>query len=241
MKPLLLDLFCGAGGAAMGYSRAGFEVIGCDVNPQPRYPFRMWQKSVLDLFFWEGGCEGLPFVAIHASPPCQAYNQLSTDGHPRLIEPVRELLEATGLPYVIENIPAAPLRGPAILCGSSFGLGVRRHRAFETNWPLMSPPCAHGAQASNPHRMRAGYEPPANAIVPVYGGGQAGFTIDACRKAMGIDWMMTGELNEAIPPAYTEMIGHQLIAHVSRASGEAKIPRPPTADAESSQTIGGVS
>lgn len=215
-RPVLLDLFSGAGGAAVGYHRAGFDVIGVDNRPQPRYPFQFIQADALDIL--EGNSDGGPYIdcdAIHASPPCQAYNQLSSDGHPALIEPVRELLEATGLPYVIENIPAAPLCQPAILCGSSFGLGVRRHRAFETNWHLMAPPCAHGWQTSNPHRLRHGYKPKPTAIVPVYGGGQAGFSIDQCREAMGISWMTTDELNEAIPPAYTELIGAQLLSHVT--------------------------
>ena len=166
------------------------------------------------------------FVAIHASPPCQAYNQLSSAGHPRLIAPVREALHEIGLPYVIENIPQAPLINPTILCGSSFGLGVRRHRAFETSWPLIAPPCAHGAQRSNPHRLRAGYEPPADAIVPVYGGGQTGFSIERCREAMGIPWMTTGELNEAIPPAYTELIGHQLLAVITATAPKRSLQAP---------------
>ncbi len=226
MKPRLLDLFCGAGGAAKGYQRAGFYVVGVDIYPQPRYcGDEFFQRDALQFIEdFMGGIEywhpdGLD--AIHASPPCQAYAQLGSDDgrHLRLIEPVRELLAATGLPYVIENIPRAPLLAPSILCGSSLGLRVRRHRAFETNWPLFAPPCAHGLQRSNPHRLRHGYEAPADAIVPVYGGGQAGFSIERCREAMGISWMTTDEINEAIPPAYTELIGAQLLDHLrARAS-----------------------
>ncbi|MCR4338574.1 MAG: hypothetical protein NUW01_01670 [Gemmatimonadaceae bacterium] len=224
-RPQLLDLFSGAGGAAVGYHRAGFDVVGVDIAPQPRYPFEFVRADALEfLAAWQHG-ERLPmpggglwredFAAIHASPPCPGYSVQGGD-HPLLIEPVRELLEQSGLPYVIENIPDArkAMRAPTTLCGSSFGLRVRRHRLFETNWPLMAPPCAHGLQRSNPHRMRAPYTPPANAIVPVYGGGQVGFPVAVCRDAMGIDWMTTDELKDAIPPAYTELIGAQLLVHL---------------------------
>src|SRR3990167_9619494 len=119
MKPRLLDLFCGAGGAAVGYSRAGFEVVGVDIAPQPRYPFEFVQDDALDYlrdFYYERTFP--PFDAIHASPPCQAYTQLGRkNGHPELIEPVRELLRATELPYVVENVVGAPLLEPIVLCG----------------------------------------------------------------------------------------------------------------------------
>ncbi len=219
-RPRLLDLFCGAGGAAMGYSRAGFDVVGVDIRPQPHYPFEFVQGDALDVLrdgFWPERHTKFyvsDFDAIHASPPCQAYSQMSRGDHPRLIEPVRDLLRQSGLPYVIENIPRAPLEAPTILCGSSFGLRVRRHRAFETSWPMLGPPCAHGQQSSNPHRLRWPYEPREDAIVPVYGGGQVGFPIARCREAMGISWMTQEELKEAIPPAYTELIGAQLLDHL---------------------------
>lgn len=202
----------------MGYHRAGFEVVGVDIVPQPSYPFEFVQADALAVLNvperlaveWE-------IDAIHASPPCQRWsesNGADSTRHPDLITPLRPLLIASGLPYVIENVRRAPLVEPAVLCGSGFGLRVRRHRSFETNFPLMVPPCAHGQQRSNPHRLRSGYQPPDDAIVPVYGGGQAGFSIERCRAAMGIDWMTTDELNEAIPPAYTELIGTQLLAHL---------------------------
>jgi DNA (cytosine-5)-methyltransferase 1 len=217
-RPRLLDLFCGAGGSAVGYHRAGFDVVGVDIRPQPNYPFEFRQDDALR---WVEHV-GFPrishlFDAVHASPPCQRWSQSNgaqRDRHPDLITPLRPLLEKTGLPYVIENVRQAPLLDPVVLCGSSVGLRVRRHRSFEANFSLFVPPCAHGLQRSNPHRLRAGYEPLEDAIVPVYGGGQAGFTIERCRAAMEIDWMTTDELNEAIPPAYTELIGHQLLAHI---------------------------
>lgn len=140
-KPRLLDLFCGAGGAAMGYHRAGFEVVGVDLKPQKHYPFEFHQADALE-FLAEHGRE---FDVIHASPPCQAHTSLKNlhdKDYPELIEPTRRLLEKTGLPYIIENVVGAPLRNPILLCGSSFGLRVRRHRLFESNWFLIAPPVA---------------------------------------------------------------------------------------------------
>ncbi len=214
-RPCLLDLFCGAGGAAMGYHRAGFDVIGVDINPQPNYPFRFWKRDVLDLFFWPGGCEGLTFAAIHASPPCQAYTDLRhrTGGdYPDLVGKTRELLETTGLPWVIENVEGAPLRDPVTICGSSLGLGVagrqlRRHRLFETNWPVIVPPCAHGGQ-------------PVVGVYGTGGGGQMtrGFKargVAEARVALGTPWMTLAECAQAIPPAYTELLGSQLIAQLA--------------------------
>ena len=221
MKPRLLDLFCGAGGAAMGYHRAGFEVVGVDIKPQPRYPFEFVQADVLDIF--SGGRRLLVFPsfidAIHASPPCQAYAGLSNkDGrHPELIEPVRELLQATGLPYVIENIEGAPLENWVRLCGSQFGLGVRRHRLFETNFPVMVSSCWHDGQGEIRGYYGRNYGPnlvSKDAIQrrgrkPLYRG-----TVEQGVDDMGIDWMIWDELRESIPPAYTEFIGTQLMAHL---------------------------
>jgi DNA (cytosine-5)-methyltransferase 1 len=158
VRPRLLDLFCGAGGAAVGYHRPGFDVVGVDIKPQSNYPFEFHQADALE-FPLEG------FNAIHASPPCQGYSQLAAmhpgREYPLLIEPTRELLLSTGLPYVIENVEGAPLpRHPQLdgtwgfwLCGSMFGLGVtrgflRRHRLFETNFPVVQPQCRSCASAS---------------------------------------------------------------------------------------------
>lgn len=236
-RPLLIDLFCGAGGCSVGYHAAGFDVVGVDIEPQPNYPYPFVQADAVEVLddlvagrsrrwptkeapSFPAAALGLgDFAAIHASPPCQAYANISkqqgtADRHPRLIEPVRELLEQSGLPYVIENVPGAPLRNPIQLCGSSFRLRVRRHRLFECNFPLMALPCAHGWQRSNTNRLRSGYVAPEDSVVPVYGGGQAGFTVATCREAMGIPWMSTDELNNAIPPAYTEHIGLYLMAEI---------------------------
>jgi len=209
----------------MGYSRAGFEVVGVDIKPQSHYPFEFVQADAFRAFqikFWAD------FDAIHASPPCQAYSTLKARWqdreHPDLIQPTRELLEQTGLPYVIENVEGAPLLNPAKLCGSWFGLDVRRHRLFETNWSLMSTPCSHHWQQPRfgiPDKRREA----ASAVVPVFGTGRQVWTVNGedisieeqrtlQGEAMGIDWMTPYELTQAIPPAYTELIGHQLLQHI---------------------------
>lgn len=204
----LLDLFCGAGGAAMGYYRAGFEVVGVDINPQPNYPFTFMQANALDVDEWS------EFDAIHASPPCQSFTAYRRrgdgvgEGYLNLIPETRALLSETGLPYVIENVPGAPLEGPIQLCGSTFGLDVRRHRLFESNWPLVGAPCNHAWQTPR-------FPPATNRV-------NKRCTVEVgayrCAKlspaAMGVDWMTNDEISEAIPPAYTEYIGRQLAAHL---------------------------
>lgn len=220
-KPVLLDLFSCAGGAAMGYHRAGFEVIGVDKDEQPRYPFEHHVADaleVLDELAETGQVFGRKIAAAHASPPCQlftAYGRSDTtgwrDNYVNLIEPTRDRLIRTGLPYIIENVPPAPLIDPMQLCGSSFYLDVRRHRLFESNVPLMAIPCDHSwqkprfAPASNRTNLRRTVE------VGVWR-----IPLEVQRKAMGIDWMELTELSEAIPPAYTEHIGLQLIHHLEQ-------------------------
>jgi DNA (cytosine-5)-methyltransferase 1 len=213
MKPRLLDLFCGAGGAAMGYHRAGFEVVGVDINPQPHYPFEFHQADALT-FPLDG------FDAIHASPPCQKFsitaNLARAQGKQAsdvdLLTPVRPLLEATGLPYVIENVAGAPLHNPLTLCGSTFGLGVRRHRWFESNRLVLgSGPCRHRDQG-----RPVGIYYSIGDEIPR--GGKTAESLEAGRAAMGIDWMTWKELREAIPPAYTEWIGRQFLAAIERAA-----------------------
>jgi DNA (cytosine-5)-methyltransferase 1 len=197
----------------MGYSRAGFEVVGVDIKLQPRYPFEFWQGDAL--FYLH---DHLPFDAIHASPPCQAYSPLTArwarqHKHPDLVGPVRELLQETGLPYVIENVEGAPLLEPAKLCGSFFGLDVRRHRLFETNWPLMSTPCSHHWQKPRFRSLDLRQKDLA-CVVGVHGHLNYPGERVLREEAMGIDWMTPAELVESIPPAYTEFVGEQLMAHV---------------------------
>jgi DNA (cytosine-5)-methyltransferase 1 len=209
----LLDLFCGAGGAAMGYHRAGFEVVGVDINPQPHYPFEFHQADALT-YPLDG------FDVIHASPPCQAFSTATPETHrhlhPDLLTPMRVLLRRSGLPYIIENVPGSPIIGSVMLCGSSFGLGVgpywvRRHRYFETNPALiLCPPCQHP-----------------KGLVPIDlagGGGSSDHlrhrkgTAEERRASIGVPWMSRDEVSQAIPPAYTEWIGRQLMAAIERAA-----------------------
>jgi DNA (cytosine-5)-methyltransferase 1 len=199
-RPRLLDLFCGAGGAAMGYHRAGFDVVGVDLNPQPHYPFEFYQRDVTDIMATEIEQRWITnnFHAIHASPPCQHYARVTAwrgnrEDHPDLIGSARELLQATGLPWVLENVPEAPVGG-MLLCGSMFGLDVRRHRRFETSWDAHCwlPSC------SDHHTLRPFEHKQERAYIDV----------------MGCDWMNRDEGREAIPPAYTEFIGTQLLAHL---------------------------
>jgi hypothetical protein len=187
-RPRLLDLMCGGGGAAVGYHRAGFEVVGVDIRPQPHFPFEFVQADALT---WP--LDG--FDAIHASPPCQYYANVTRwrgqqAHHPDLIHAVRVRLVRAGVPWVIENVPEAPVRRDLLLCGSMFGLAVRRHRAFETSWRAFSllPPCRH------------------HLLLPFMHKGERAYA-----DAMGCTWMTKEEARDAIPPAYTTFIGALLL------------------------------
>jgi DNA (cytosine-5)-methyltransferase 1 len=236
VKPRLLDLFSGAGGCARGYQQAGFYVIGVDLKDQPRYAgdefYQADALAVLDFLLegneWQGYVLA-DFAAIHASPPCQAYSILRHAAEMKgrdkvdLVAPTREALQASDLPYVIENVPGAPLAHSIELCGSMFELGagdrqLRRHRLFECSFPIMQPSCQHVGEA-----------------IGVYGGGPTGRytfgngakkdyynrrggyqgTVAEKYEAMGINWMNGAEVNQAIPPAYTEHIGGYLMAEVN--------------------------
>ena len=224
-RPLLLDLFCGAGGAAMGYYRAGFDVVGVDITPQPRYPFKFIEANALDflkaLAFYRIQTFGFyleEFDVIHASPPCQAYsagarmrNGYAKD-HPRLIEPIREQLRKSGLPYIIENVPGAPLINPMFLCGSSFGLDVRRHRGFECNRAIFVPECSHFLQ-----KIIVGVygDHPEDSVIRKGHPAIRAKDIQHAKQVMGIDWTDDWlEIKEAIPPAYTEYVGKQLMEYL---------------------------
>ena len=208
MKPRLLDLFCGAGGAAMGYHQAGFEVVGVDINPQPHYPFEFVQADATT-FPLEG------FDAIHASPPCQDHMQTPHGEHGTgwMLDHTRQRLLSQPMPWVIENVPnrrEPHMRADFALCGCQFGLDLRRERWFETSWHgfALMPPCVHlypvvsvvGHGTPTWVREKLGYNP----------------TISDYRRAMGIDWMNRNELSQAIPPAYTEWLGHFLLNEVQR-------------------------
>lgn len=222
-RPLLLDLFCGAGGAAVGYHRAGFDVVGVDIEPQPNYPFAYYRHDAI-AFLRQAVKPPEPLnpwyswgdlAAIHASPPCQHHttlakgNNANQGDYPDLVDTTRQLLIETGLPYVIENVPSAPLRNPIKLCGEMFGLDVIRHRLFESNMPLMQPPHPR-------HRGRvAGYRHGTRFDGPyfaVYGTGGAKGSLAEWQQAMGMPWAQTkAEIREAVPPSYCEFVGTQLL------------------------------
>lgn len=204
----LLDLFCCAGGAGMGYHQAGFDVIGVDLSPQPNYPFAFIQHDALtlDMRFLRS------FDAIHASPPCQHYSPLGAlspdKEYPDLVAATRDLLNATGLPWIMENVMSAPLdkARSVTLCGSMFGLRTYRHRRFESNVTLTAPPhpkhTVLTATKQRKQRWAEGWNVSVTGDVGVYVG----------PDAMGIDWMSGDELCQAIPPAYTRHLGLQLAA-----------------------------
>jgi DNA (cytosine-5)-methyltransferase 1 len=221
MAPRLLDLFCGAGGAAMGYHRAGFEVVGVDIDSQPNYPFKFWRADALTFLEPDALGDKYPgnWDAIHASPPCQAFTAYKRSGNvresPDLIALTRKLLQKTGLPWVIENVEGAPLRNP--ICGTGLMRDLQRHRLFETNFPLMGVPCAHGRNApgrfiGGRSRERGGPRVRVRNTVEI---GRWNEPLETQQQAMGIDWMTRDELSEAIPPAYTEHIGHYLMLEVN--------------------------
>jgi DNA (cytosine-5)-methyltransferase 1 len=215
--PRLLDLFCGAGGAAMGYHRAGFEVVGVDINRQPHYPFQFVQADAMT-FPLDG------FDVIHASPPCQSYSRATrnlwgaerADAHPDLLAPTRDRLAGSGLPYIIENVEGAPIRASIMLCGTMFGLNIRKHRWCETSFDLLLAPASCGD-----HRNL--YNP--------WKGGPGVRSADKFREAQGTPWIpgeggssrktavrTGGDCSDAIPPAYTEWIGRQLIRAIEVAA-----------------------
>lgn len=217
-RPFLLDLFCGAGGAAMGYHRAGFEIVGVDNQPQPNYPYEFHLSDAMT-YPLEG------FDVIHASPPCQRFSSASNIGpegqedtakkYVDLVAPTRDRLKKQQCVYVIENVPGAPLLSPIILCGSMFGLRLddgfysgqlRRHRLFESNVDLTTPQCQHNEKAlgvfghGGSGKRRTGK-----------GTGGISLPAQSARDIMQIDWMNRNEVAQAIPPAFTEYIGRQLM------------------------------
>lgn len=210
-KPVLvrriLDLFCKAGGAAMGLHRAfpEAEIVGVDIKSQKRYPFRFVQADAMEF-----DLDGYDF--IWASPPCQGYSVTKSvykREHPKLIPAVRKRLKASGAWYIIENVPGAPLQNPITLCGTMFGLNTIRHRIFECNPEIHFPPftCNHWKKV-----VRAGREPGNHEFHSVVGHHSG---VAKAREAMGIDWMTQNELAEAVPPAYSEWLGKACRAIIS--------------------------
>lgn len=221
-RPLALDLFCCAGGAGMGLHRAGFDVVGIDIKHQPRYPFGFFQFDALKWPLRDGPAPGRKsYDFIWASPPCQQFCRLNTredlSGYPDLIDPIRKRLIASGIPYVIENVPEAPIRADLMLCSHMFGLRSYRHRHFECSFPIEQPPHPEHLVRVNrrgenrrQHWANGGFLTVTGDIGTYHGMG-----------TMGIDWMSGAELCEAIPPAFSEYIGRAVM----------KIIRPQIAEA----------
>lgn len=211
----ILDLFSGAGGAARGYHDAGFDVVGVDINPMPRFPYRFVQADAVEVMDTLLGGDNIAgyriedFDAVHASPPCQPYSAMSNcrpglaGDYPKLIKVVRDQLADTGLPYVIENVPGAPLLDPVMLCGTMFGRDLYRHRLFETNFPLTAPDHPEHVMPAS----KAGHWMP-GTVMSVAGHFAP---VAHARHIMGIDWMCREEMAEAIPPAYAEYVGRHLL------------------------------
>jgi DNA (cytosine-5)-methyltransferase 1 len=202
----VLDLFCGAGGAAMGYARAGFEVVGVDNRPQPRYPFEFHQG---DAMTWP--LDG--FDAIHASPPCQDHSDLGArvgaHGTGWMLPAIITRLNEWGGPWVVENVESADMPSSLTLCGAAMGLTVdgwalRRHRKFASNVWLMGPGCACPRRILGVYGTGGGYK-------EEYGRGNKA-NLSEASALMGIDWMNRAEISQAIPPVYTQYVGEQLMA-----------------------------
>lgn len=215
----LLDLFCGAGGCTKGYQEAGFYVVGVDINPQKNYigeefiqaDVMTWLEEAITSRYTD------QFDVIHASPPCQRYSTLGSmhnvdpSSHPDYIGGLRGLLGRVGSPYIIENVPGSPLVDPIRLCGSMFGIRVRKHRLFECKPSIPELSCMHGWQDDNPIYdiyEKGKWRKSGVAYVFGHGGGKAS---EHWAKAMGINWMTRNELAQAIPPAYTKYIGERML------------------------------
>lgn len=227
-RPVLFDLFSGAGGAGEGYHRAGFRVIGVDIRPMPRYPHEFAQADAMRVLQrvadGTGPWPGAPCPdAIHASPPCQAYSQMTScrpglaAQYPALVDATRALLGGCGVPWVMENVGGSGLAEQddlfgghgAMLCGAMFGLPLYRHRLFEASFPLHAP---HHPRHLAPTSRAGHWEP--GTVISVAGHCSP---ITVARQAMGIGWMDREELAESIPPAYTEHVGGYLLEHLSKA------------------------
>lgn len=211
MRPRLLDLYCCQGGASKGYAAAGFDVVGVDIDPQPRYPFEFFQRDALS-----AGAAG--FDAIHASPPCQAHSKaqrIQGRRHPDLIAATRAMLQASGLPYVIENVEGAPLHDPVTLCGAMFGLRTYRHRLFESGGGFNLPHLLHPRHLAPAAKMG---RPPRDGEFIHAVGNFSGVAL--VRRDWGVPWMSRDGIREAIPPAYAEWVGRQLLEHLAAAGRE---------------------
>jgi DNA (cytosine-5)-methyltransferase 1 len=214
-RPLILDLYCCQGGASEGYVQAGFDVVGVDIVAQPRYPHPFGRADALEVLrsLVKSG-NWRRYAGVHASPPCQLYSKthrIRKNEHPDLVAPTRELLNSIDLPYVIENVPGAPLIDPVTICGQSLGLRMYRHREFETNWPLQAP--LHYKHERK--QVKMGRWPAEDEMLQPVGNFCA---VELHRQEMGMPWANREGLREAIPPAYTKWIGSQLMSWIRTTS-----------------------
>lgn len=209
-RPRLLDLYCCQGGAAMGYHRAGFDVVGVDLAPQPRYPFEFHQSDALEYL----AAHWREFDAVHASPPCHDHSALSSvaglDGTGHLLADTRAALTALPVPWVMENVPGAAMRVDLRLCGGMFGLRTYRHRWFEFSDPMFPPVLPHPRHRvlTDSRKRRAGWDAGLHTSVT------GNVTAAIASEALGIDWMDVDGLPQAIPPAYTAVVGAHLIDQI---------------------------
>lgn len=212
-RPRLLDLFCCQGGASMGYHRAGFEVVGVDIAPQPRYPFEFHRGDALEFL----AAHWTEFDAVAASPPCRDWTSLAsvvgTVGNGHLLADTRVALSRIDRPWVIENVPGAEMRADVVLCGGQFGLRTYRHRWFELSDPMFPPVLPHPAHLipTDDHKRRTGWDAGKHTTVT------GNVTLDIASEALGIDWMDTDGLPQAIPPSYTEHVGRHLLTKLGGA------------------------
>ena len=210
----VLDLFCGGGGGAKGYYDAGCEVVGVDNQPQPRYPFPFVRADALCYAI----LYGRKFDLIHASPVCKRYSSITKTAGTQLnyrdsIGITRKVLKWLGVPYVIENVPGAPLINPLMLSGTMFGLNVIRHRLFECNPPILFAPasCQHIKPV-----VKHGRKPDRKKHYAAVTGHFS--DVEFAQESMGIDWLGQKELAQAIPPAYTRWIVKQIISMIEKHS-----------------------
>lgn len=223
MRPRLLDLFCGAGGCSVGYARAGFDVVGVDIEPHPDYPFPIAVGDAMEVL---ADADYLrTFDVVHASPPCPRYSVATiphgtSDQHPDLVGPVRDLLRASGVDWVIENVPGAPMPAATMFCGAAMGLKhIRRHRLFEASIPLWSPGCACDGRGTVSIFGHSGEDRRNNKVV-------GHVALDEAKQLLGVEWMTRrSDVSDAIPPNYTECVGWALIDHLKAAPSIANLER----------------